>query len=155
MTNTNPMREALELARKRIEYLGSLFVIDNQKHQEANEKYFFPPIDAALAAQSPTLSQQERGEPKWLREAFDSDSIPKKNIALRMAHDEIKRLEAAPVADRAAIVEECASVKVEGDVEKQSDAANEFQEGYAVGYQDTVVRFRAAIRALADARDGK
>jgi len=30
--------------------------------------------------------------PKWLREAFDSDSVPKKNIALRMAYDEIVRL---------------------------------------------------------------
>jgi hypothetical protein len=30
--------------------------------------------------------------PKWLKDAFDSDSLPKKNIALRMAYDEIVRL---------------------------------------------------------------
>lgn len=41
------MREALKLARKRIEYFGD---ITDQRHREANEQYFFPPIDAALAA---------------------------------------------------------------------------------------------------------
>lgn len=41
------MREALKLARKRIEYFGD---ITDQRHREANEQYFFPPIEAALAA---------------------------------------------------------------------------------------------------------
>ncbi len=50
MTDTDPMREALKLARKRIEYLGSFLM---HRHQKANETEFFPIIDAALAAQPP------------------------------------------------------------------------------------------------------
>lgn len=44
---SDAVREALELARKRIEYFGE---ITTQRHQEANEQYFLPPIDNALAA---------------------------------------------------------------------------------------------------------
>lgn len=50
---------------------------------------------------------------------------------------------------RDATIEECASVEVRGDVETEAQATNPFQEGYAVGYQDTVYRFRQAIRSLA------
>lgn len=53
------------------------------------------------------------------------------------------------VQSRDVVIEQCASVEVRGDVETEAQATNAFQEGYAVGYQDTVSRFRQAIRALA------
>jgi Lar family restriction alleviation protein len=45
------------------------------------------------AALTPNVAQPAAVDmPKWLRDAFDGDSVPKKNIALRMAYDEIVRL---------------------------------------------------------------
>ena len=49
---------------------------------------------------------------------------------------------------RDAIIDLCANVEVHGDVETESQAKNDFQQGYAVGFQDTSYRFRQAIRAL-------
>jgi hypothetical protein len=47
----------------------------------------------AKLAQAPDAAQPAAVDmPKWLRDAFDGDSVPKKNIALRMAYDEIVRL---------------------------------------------------------------
>jgi hypothetical protein len=53
------VRSALEIARKRIEYFGE---ITDQRHQEANEQYFLPPIDRALAALS-SVSSTDRAAP--------------------------------------------------------------------------------------------
>lgn len=49
-SKADPIREALVMARKRIEYLGSL---GNERHQKGNEDQFFPVIDAALALPQP------------------------------------------------------------------------------------------------------
>lgn len=50
-------REALEVARKRIAYFGT---ISDDRHREANEQYFFPPIDAALALPRPVSNSEAK-----------------------------------------------------------------------------------------------
>lgn len=51
---------------------------------------------------------------------------------------------------REATIEECASVKIEADIETEAQATCAFQEGYVVGFQDAHFRFCKAIRGLSN-----
>jgi hypothetical protein len=49
---------------------------------------------------------QDRTILDQLRAAFDGDDVPRKNVALRRAHDEISRLE-AKVSELRSILNDC------------------------------------------------
>lgn len=95
MTNpkADPLREALALARKRIEYLGS-FV--NERHQKANEGQFFPMIDAALASQPAAAPVGDREK---IARIIDPYALGEEDTAEYTYNLPLRKAEALTLAD--------------------------------------------------------
>jgi hypothetical protein len=110
---TDAIRDAHDNLKAGIEELKNECLIPGKVHKA---------MHALSYAVKATALPRSEDMPNWLREAFDGDSIPKKNIALRMAFDEIQRIRSQAADAKAEPLRE-----VRNDLRKLAIAQHERQ----------------------------